>query len=240
MSGGGARLGLSSRAIANRPLVIAVRRGRDVVPAGTAAAADHRRRPAGPLLELWFTRLLRDAFALAASGGYRPFAELAIQALASAAGHTLPEEAVNGIVGGFAELDPHPDVEPAMRRARDAGVQVITLTNGSAHTTTALLRRAGVDQHVDRVLSVDDVRRYKPAPQVYQDAARICQVPPERVALVAAHAWDTHGAHEAGLVTGWVGRREGRFPSVFTTPDVTGDGLVAVVDGLLMLPSPRS
>jgi 2-haloacid dehalogenase len=139
-------------------------------------------------------------------------------------------------VAGLAELDPHPDVEPALRGARDAGVRVVTLTNGSAHTTTALLRRAGVDRHVDRVISVDDVRRYKPAPQVYRHAAESCRVPPERLALVAAHAWDIHGAHAAGLVTGWVSRLEGRFPSVFTTPDVTGDDLLAVVDGLLALP----
>jgi 2-haloacid dehalogenase len=192
------------------------------------------------LLELWFTRLLRDAFALAAAGGYRPFGELASAALASVTGHPLPEETVTGIVGGFGELDPHPDVEPAMRHARDAGVRVVTLTNGSARTTSALLRRAGLEQYVDRVLSVDDVRRYKPAPAVYQHAARTCQVPPERVALVAAHAWDTHGAQAAGLVTGWVSRLEARFPSVFTAPDVTAGGLVEVVDGLLTLPSPRS
>jgi 2-haloacid dehalogenase len=194
----------------------------------------------GHLLELWFTRLLRDAFALAAAGGYRPFAELATQALTSATGHAVPDEVAREIVGGFAELDPHPDVEPALRRARDAGVRVVTLTNGSARTTTALLRRAGVDQHVEAVLSVDDVRRYKPAPQVYRHATDTCQVPPDRVALVAAHAWDTHGAHAAGLVTGWVSRLEDHFPKVFTAPDVTGNDLVAVVDGLLALPSPRS
>jgi 2-haloacid dehalogenase len=194
----------------------------------------------GQVLELWFTRLLRDAFALAAAGGYAPFAELATHALASATANTLPEETVRGIVAGFAELDPHPDVEPALRRVRDAGVRVVTLTNGSARTTSALLRRAGVEQHVERVLSVEDVRRYKPAPQVYRHAADTCQVPPARVALVAAHAWDTHGAHAAGLVTGWVGRHKGRYPNVFTAPEVTGDDLVEVVDGLLRLPSPRS
>jgi pimeloyl-ACP methyl ester carboxylesterase len=100
----------------------------------------------GHLLELWFARLLRDAFALAAAGGYRPFAELATQALASATGHTLPHDLAREIAGGFAELDPHPDVEPALRRAHAAGVRVVTLTNGSAHTTATLLRRAGVDQ----------------------------------------------------------------------------------------------
>lgn len=53
-----------------------------------------------------------------------------------------------------------------------------------------------------------------------------------------AMSWDTHGANQAGLVTGWVSRLEHRFPPVFTPPDVTGPDLVTVVDGLLRLPAP--
>jgi 2-haloacid dehalogenase len=34
------------------------------------------------------------------------------------------------------------------------------------------------------------------------DAAHSTHAPPDEVALVAAHAWDTHGAHQAGLATG--------------------------------------
>lgn len=190
----------------------------------------------GYVLELWFSRLLRDAFALVASGGYRPFGEIAASALRSTAETTLSDEAISTITSGFAELDPHPDVEPAMRLARDAGVRMVTLTNGSAQNTTKLLQRAGVADHIEQVLSVDDIRRWKPAPDIYRHAASSTQVPMERVALVAAHAWDTHGAHEAGLTTGWVARLEDEFPAIFAAPDVVGDDLVAVVEGLLALP----
>ena len=189
----------------------------------------------GHVLELWFTRLLRDAFALTATGDYRPFADIAAGALASATGHTLSEDAVRGIMAGFAELDPHPDVAAAFGRARQAGVPVITVTNGSPHATRGLLERAGVLGDVRQVLSVDDIRRWKPAPDVYHYAARACQLEPGQLALVAAHSWDIHGAHQAGLVTGWVSRLEGRFPPVFAPPDVAGAGLVEVVDALLEL-----
>ncbi|GAB3394231.1 haloacid dehalogenase type II [Amycolatopsis echigonensis] len=191
----------------------------------------------GHVLELWFTRLLRDAFALTATSGYRPFAEIAAGALASATGHTLSDDTVRGILAGFVELDPHPDVAVALGRARQAGVPVITLTNGSARTTRALLERAGVLDDVQQVLSVDDIQRWKPAPEIYRHAARVCQLEPEQLALVAAHAWDIHGAHHAGLVTGWVSRLENQYPPVFARPDVTGADLVGVVDALLALPS---
>ncbi len=191
----------------------------------------------GDLLELWFARLLRDGFALVASGEYRPFGEIATATLRSTAGSALDDDTVRTVLGGFAVLDPHPDVAPAIQLARDAGVRMVTLTNGSAQNTAALLRRAGVDDDIEQVLSVDDVQRWKPAAEIYQHAAHSTRVPPDRVALVAAHAWDTHGAHQAGLTTGWVARLEDDFPAIFAAPDVTGRDLVAVVSGLLALPA---
>jgi 2-haloacid dehalogenase len=139
------------------------------------------------------------------------------------------------IVASFAELDPHPDVEPAIRRAVDAGIDVIALTNGSADTTRTLLERAGLEGYVRDVVSVGDIQRWKPAPEIYRHAAKTCQVKLEQIALVAVHGWDTHGAHEAGLVTGWVSRLEGRYAPIFAPPDVMGDDLVEVVDALVAL-----
>jgi 2-haloacid dehalogenase len=40
--------------------------------------------------------------------------------------------------------------------------------------------------------------------------------------MVAAHAWDLHGAHRAGLRTAWVSRQETHPSTVFDAPDITG------------------
>ncbi|NYE50770.1 2-haloacid dehalogenase [Spinactinospora alkalitolerans] len=187
----------------------------------------------------WFDRLLRDGFAVAASGGYRSFRDLAIGALEDVSGlngHRLSGAAAAEVVDGFATLDARPDAEPAMRRAREAGVRVVTLTNGAAATTRTLLERSGLDAHVERVISVEEAGRWKTAPQPYHHAAEVCGVARNRLALVAAHGWDVHGARAAGLVTGWSSHLEDRFPRAFDAPDVTGDGLVEVVEGLLSLP----
>lgn len=190
----------------------------------------------GHVLELFFSRLLRDGFALGASGSYRAFGDVAAAALRSATGSALDDEAADVVLAGFAELDPHPDVLPAVRLARDAGVRLVTLTNGSAENTIRLLHRAGLDDDIEQVLSVDDVRRWKPAPEIYRHAVHSTGAAPEQLALVAAHAWDTHGAHQAGLTTGWVSRLDDQFPDIFTAPDVVGRDLVETVQGLLSLP----
>jgi 2-haloacid dehalogenase len=92
---------------------------------------------------------------------------------------------------------------------------------------------------VDRVISVGEVYRWKPATLVYLYAAEVMGVPAERMALVAAHDWDCHGAKRAGLTTGWVSRKSGGFGEIFAPPDVVGENLTEVVAKLLDL-KPRS
>ncbi len=186
-------------------------------------------------LERMFSRMLRDGFALAASDAYKPFREVADGALAAVA-PALTARQRTQVLAALARLDAHPDARPALERLRRAGVPVAALTNGAAATTTALLERADLDPLVGRVISVDEVQTWKPAPAPYRHAAAVMGVEPRRLALVAVHGWDVHGAHRAGLVTGWAARLEGTFPATFDPPDVTGADLVEVVDGLLGLP----
>lgn len=58
---------------------------------------------------------------------------------------------------------------------------------------------------------------------------------PQQIALVAAHAWDIVGASRAGLLTGWVSRKEKTFHRAMGTPTVSGDELTDVVASLLVI-----
>jgi 2-haloacid dehalogenase len=113
-------------------------------------------------LDRLFTRSLRDGFALAASGTYSPFREVADGALATVAPVLTPRQRTE-VLAAFARLDAQPDARPALERLARAGVPVAALTNGAATTTTALLERNGLDSLVERVISIDEVRTWKPA-----------------------------------------------------------------------------
>jgi 2-haloacid dehalogenase len=114
-------------------------------------------------------------------------------------------------------------------------VRVATLTNGSASTTARLLDRHQLSEFVEAVVSVDEVQVWKPHRAPYRHALTRLGLPGDRVAMVAVHAWDTHEARAAGLVTGWSSRLEGVHAAVFDPPDVQGSDLVEVVDGLMVL-----
>ena len=187
------------------------------------------------LLEAWYTRTLRDGMALSATGDYVGFADVAEAALRGLAHYTISDEQVAHIMAGFSELPAFPDAQPAITSLTEAGLRVACLTNGSASVTSSFIDRAGLGPAVDRVISVSEVYRWKPAGVVYLYAAEVLGVSPDRMALVAAHDWDCHGAKRAGLTTGWVSRKSGGFGAPFAAPDVVGEDLTEVADKLLAL-----
>jgi 2-haloacid dehalogenase len=187
------------------------------------------------LLEAWYTRTLRDGMALSATGDYVSFTDVAEAALRALTHFTIGDEQVTSVMAGFGELPAFGDAVPALTRLTDAGLRVACLTNGSAYLASSFVNRTGLGALVDRVISVEEVYRWKPAGVVYLYAASVLDVPADRLALVAAHDWDCHGAKRAGLTTGWVSRKAGGFGAPFAAPDVTGEDLTEVVAKLLAL-----
>jgi 2-haloacid dehalogenase len=187
------------------------------------------------LLEAWYTRTLRDGMALSATGDYVAFTDVAESALRGLTNYSLSDEHVAQIMAGFAELPAFPDAVPAITALTEAGVRVACLTNGSAYLASSFVNRSGLGALVDRVITVGEVFRWKPAGVVYRYAAEVMDVPAERMAMVAAHDWDCHGAKRAGLTTGWVSRKSGGFGAPFAPPDVVGDDLTEVASKLLAL-----
>ncbi|PZX18487.1 2-haloacid dehalogenase [Palleronia aestuarii] len=186
-----------------------------------------RAGPDGRYLEQFFAELLRDAFALDACGVYRPFREVAAGVLATMG---LDGNAADDVLDGFTELPAHPDVAPAMERVRSEGAMVIALTNGNAAVTETLLERSGLREKVDRVISIDEIGRWKPARQVYLHAADAAGLEPKDVALVACHGWDCLGAMRAGLRAGYVARK-GAISPAMDAPEISGTSLPDVVNG---------
>ncbi len=179
-------------------------------------------------LPLWFARTLRDGFALAASGDCRPFADVARAALVSLDPQRLTPANADVVLDAFTRLQPHPDVEPGLRMLADADIPAITLTVGSADTVAAIFDTHGLGDLVAGHLSAADFGRWKPAPAPYLAGCLALGLPPGDVTMVAAHAWDLHGAHRAGLRTAWIPRLEKQVPAIYSSPDIEGPDLPAV------------
>ncbi len=131
----------------------------------------------GDLIDAMFTATLRDGFALTASGTLAQFADIAVPTLAEMLRDTdgldvTAQAAAEHVVAGMSELDLHPDIGPGMRQLAEAGVRILTLSNGAASVAESLLERAGLTDLVERCLSVSDAGHWKPDPRAYAYAVQ--------------------------------------------------------------------
>lgn len=188
------------------------------------------------LAKTWFAGLLRDGFSLTAVGENESFATIAAEALRVALdGQSLDrgtEDAVQHVMEGFAGLPVHPDVPDGIRALADAGIRLVTLSNGSTSVAEALFDRAGIREHFEALLSVEDAPLWKPAAAAYAHALKSCAVDPMEAMLVAAHPWDIDGAARAGLATAWINRGGGPYPNYFRAPDLTATSLTELANEL--------
>jgi 2-haloacid dehalogenase len=204
----------------------------DLAPVG-AALVEHGQ--SAQLLPAVFSRTLLTGFAGAALGTWFPFRAAFETSVAQLTG--LPPAACSAVADAFGELSPHPDVEPALRLLTEAGVRAVTLSHGAPGVAEAGLARGGVAALVERTLTSESIRVWKPARAAYLWAAGTCGVAPEQMALVAAHSWDVAGARRAGLTAAFTANRAERVPAaVLEPPHVQGASLVEAVEALLALP----
>lgn len=100
-------------------------------------------------------------------------------------------------------LDAWPDSVAGLSRLKRK-YTICSLSNGNIGLLTDMAKRAGLPW--DCVLSAEVFRAYKPDPTVYRGVAKVFDLAPAQVMLVAAHHDDLEGARACGLRTAYIER----------------------------------
>ncbi len=185
--------------------------------------------------QAWFQQVLQSALVATVTDAYADFSAIGRAVLTMTAerrGVTLSAQDSQEIIDGMRHLPPHPDVKDGLERLRDAGLRVAALTNSPPQVAEAQLANAGLRDYFEQALSVDAVRRLKPAPEPYRMAAERLGVPIGQIRLVAAHAWDVAGALRAGCAA-FVARAGQVLDPLAPRPDVAGPDLRVVAAAIL-------
>lgn len=186
----------------------------------------------------WFQQVLQTSLVVTVTDSYVDFGQVAAAALAMTAarqGVTLSEDDRKSILGTIRTLPPHPDVIESLELLQSAGLRLATLTNSPPHVVEAQLQNAGLSAFFEQSLSVDSVRRFKPAAEVYQMAAAKLGVAPGTIRLVAAHDWDVAGAMHAGCAAAFIARPGMVLSPLMDTPDIIGADLREVTERILQI-----
>jgi 2-haloacid dehalogenase len=184
----------------------------------------------------WFNQMIQSALVATVTGVYHQFGAHAMAALAMTAeqaGVELADDDKEAVGAQIRQLPAHPEVVPALRRLRDAGLRLAALTNSTEEVARAQLEHAGLIDAFELVLSADTVGRLKPAPEPYRMAADRLGVAVDQVRLIAAHAWDVAGAARAGCATAFVARPGKVLDPLVERPEIVGADLAEVADAIL-------
>ncbi len=186
----------------------------------------------------WFMQTLQLAMTATLTNAYEDFrvqADTGLEITARRYRVSLLGEEKNLILGTLHKLRAYSEVAQSLQRLRDAGLRLATLTNSTAQAAGAQLMYAGLRDHFEQVISADEIRCFKPAPEVYHLAARRMNVDPEQVRVVAAHDWDITGALRAGCTAAFVARPGHVMNPFGPQPDVRGADLGEVTDQILAI-----
>ena len=182
---------------------------------------------------LWRERQLRYSTHAALMDAYEPFWDLTSRGLdyALAVYGLDPDSATRRrILEAYDELDPFPDAAETLRRLSDAGRELVVLSNGDPAMLDRLAENAGLTDHLDGIVSADEVATFKPDPAVYEHAADRLDRSVGDCRLVSSNAWDVAGAGAAGMRTAWVNRRNDPPEELGADPDVELASLAELPD----------
>jgi 2-haloacid dehalogenase len=171
-----------------------------------------------PLAQLWRAKQLEYTWQRSLMQRYAPFSTVTREALAyacEALGLELSVAQMEGLMAEYLDLSVYPDVSstldklPAKKRA--------ILSNGSPDMLAPLVKNSGLA--FDAVISVDELKIFKPAPQVYDLAVRKLGTRKEKIGFVSSNCWDALGAKSYGFDVYWINRAGAPIDRLGFKPD---------------------
>lgn len=118
----------------------------------------------------------------------------------------LSDEDQERLIEELQNLRALPDVAPGMEALKAKGHRLVAFTNGVEATARALLERAGILRYLEGVVSVDDLKTFKPDPEVYKYLARRLDRSMSETWHISGSPRDVIGAKSAGLKAAWIKR----------------------------------
>ena len=134
------------------------------------------------------------------------------------------------LMEAYLTLTAFPDVRPGLEALKQQGLKLAILSNGEPRMLEAAAVSAGIDNILDMIISVEDIKIFKVSPRVYTLGMERLGVGRASLGFVSSNSWDINGAASAGLTTLWIQR------SAAEPPEELGFLADAVVNTITDLP----
>lgn len=194
----------------------------------------------GAMVDEWFGETILYSESATLTDTFAPFGQLGagvLRMLGRIHHVSISEADVAELGKGLASLPPHPDVPDSLRKLKEAGYRLVTLTDSPANPGRGALQTAGLADLFEQQLSAEAVRRYKPARETYEMVARATGTRLPELCMIAAHPWDLIGARTAGCSAALIAR-DGVAPLIvpgLEPPQIIAPSLTDIAAQLIQL-----
>jgi 2-haloacid dehalogenase len=174
----------------------------------------------------WRAKQLEYSWLRSLMGRYEDFwsvTEDALTATCNAMELSVDGRARGELMEAYLRLPLFPEAKGALQSL--SGAPLAILSNGSPKMLAAIVRNSGIEGMFSQVISVDEVKTYKPNAAAYQLAVKKINVAKSQIGFVSSNFFDVAGAKTFGFKTFWI-NRSGR------TPDELGVSPDAVLGSL--------
>jgi 2-haloacid dehalogenase len=150
----------------------------------------------------------------------------------------LTSEQKQQLLEAYRALPAFDDVKSALKDLKSAGYRLFAFSNGSAAAVETLLKTAGIREHFLDVVSVDEIRSFKPDPAVYSHFLKKSETTGDNAWLISSNPFDVLGAISAGMKAAWVQRTEAAiFDTWGIEPTIVVDSLAHLKEKIADYPA---
>jgi 2-haloacid dehalogenase len=185
------------------------------------------------LNNVWRTKQFDYQWLRALSDTYQDFWTVTQEALIFAAKTVkvdLTDEKHTKLMNAYMNLKIWPDVLPALKGFKDAGIKLVFLSNMTEKMLRQNIKGNDLDDMFDDVFSTDINHSYKPSPKAYQIAIDNLKLKKSEIGFVAFAGWDASGAKSFGYPTYWINRQNQPPEELGVSADWTGNNLSDLVN----------
>ena len=158
---------------------------------------------------LWREKQLEYSFRRGLMGAYETFSVCTQAALEYSCQYfetPLTQQQKQSLLKAYASLPAFSDVIEALSLLKNTGFKLYAFSNGTEVAVDKLLHHAGIRSLFEAIISVDELKTFKPSPNVYQYFLDKSGADKDATWLISSNPFDLIGGLSFGLKTVWVKR----------------------------------
>ena len=181
--------------------------------------------------QVWRQKQLEYSFLRQLMGTYTTFYSITRDALHYACvqvGVDLSDDKEKELLDAYLELTHYEEVESVLGKLKP--YQTAIFSNGSLDMLSPLVEQSTFGHLLDEVLTVDEVKQFKPTPMAYQLVLKKLGVKREEVLFMSSNPWDIAGATNFGFNTAWINRQDKVMDELGVKPDFVYKDLTGILE----------